>query len=227
MVDPHRERRRRFIPALAGNTFNSGGASNSNAVHPRAGGEHTSHAAPPAQLSGSSPRWRGTRDPVGGNLRGRRFIPALAGNTFVLYVFEGFHPVHPRAGGEHFDERLNAAASNGSSPRWRGTRPLPTPPADRARFIPALAGNTKWQCSPRWILPVHPRAGGEHTRGWSYMPWVIGSSPRWRGTRDHLYCQRNSTRFIPALAGNTRGPCAFWRCESVHPRAGGEHSCAQ
>ena len=74
-------RRTRFIPARAGNTRAGAGPRCGRPVHPRAGGEHLSHAESVVQKRGSSPRGRGT--PVSTNRRQyrSRFIPARAGNT--------------------------------------------------------------------------------------------------------------------------------------------------
>ena len=71
-----------------------------------------------------------------------RFIPALAGNTFYLYMVSLGDPVHPRARGEHFQVTKATVCRAGSSPRSRGTL-VPEPDiAVYLRFIPALAGNT-------------------------------------------------------------------------------------
>ena len=112
---------------------------------------------------------------------------------------------------------------SGSSPRLRGTRPVPSMRTVHARFIPAPAGNTSTATSPRLALAVHPRACGEHAR---------------------LAARRLAIdRFIPAPAGNTawqslvvartgssprlRGTPATSGCDAsadaVHPRACGEH----
>ena len=118
----HRLPRLRFIPAWAGNTLALGAAHRRKSVHPRVGGEHRSGHRTDMVIHGSSPRGRGTHLP--GRALGflRRFIPAWAGNTYVV--------VTP-PGGTH-----------GSSPRGRGTprkcKDAPNPP----RFIPAWAGNT-------------------------------------------------------------------------------------
>ena len=77
----HRRHRRRFIPALAGNTPTACCTRSAATVHPRAGGEHADEAAQFAQHAGSSPRWRGTLGNPACALRLDRFIPALAGNT--------------------------------------------------------------------------------------------------------------------------------------------------
>ena len=76
-----RLRRRRFIPAYAGNTPNAHRNCCLCAVHPRVCGEHVVVGCALFREHGSSPRMRGTRR---GRLRSvsrARFIPAYAGNT--------------------------------------------------------------------------------------------------------------------------------------------------
>ena len=51
-----------------------------------------------------------------------------------------------------------------------------------------------------------------------------GSSPRWRGARQHVGNRRPRLGIIPALAGSTRPLVGRRRPASDHPRAGGEHS---
>ena len=91
----------RFIPARAGNTTNRIGGFSSDPVHPRAGGEHRPPPGTVAVPNGSSPRGRGTQQPLD-RLDGQlRFIPARAGNTHASRPSRPPAPVHPRAGGEH------------------------------------------------------------------------------------------------------------------------------
>ena len=52
-----------------------------------------------------------------------------------------------------------------------------------------------------------------------------GSSPRGRGTRKSANSEAACVWFIPARAGNTLLSPLQIRAWSVHPRAGGEHSC--
>ncbi len=91
-------------------------------------------------------------------------------------------------------------------------------------FIPAGAGNT-FRCSYRnWSPTVHPRRCGEHYRA---LPWAekkAGSSPQVRGTQNLIYLQVESTRFIPAGAGNTLQLDIQKMQGEVHPRRCGEHS---
>ena len=91
----------------------------------------------------------------------------------------------------------------GSSPRGRGTRAVNRQRVYPGRFIPAWAGNTLPCRLACWLLPVHPRVGGEHV-----------------AVHD---INRVAVRFIPAWAGNTGEACNSQSDLSVHPRVGGEH----
>jgi len=116
-----KQRRKRFIPARAGNTRSRGAARVNLAVHPRACGEHHDDSILYTSANGSSPRVRGTPIRTGSVfVRSRfiparagntlpgfavvdfcRFIPARAGNTQAAFFLCAFFPVHPRACGEH------------------------------------------------------------------------------------------------------------------------------
>ena len=74
----------------------------------------------------------------------------------------------------------------GSSPRLRGTRRPDIGRYRRAGIIPALAGNTVSPRIPALRPQDHPRACGEHFQlGWQVL-CDAGSSPRLRGTQDHV-----------------------------------------
>ena len=113
----------RFIPARAGNTPRGSPAATRRAVHPRSRGEH--HGPPPhlTLFLGSSPLARGTRPRRASGRRGRRFIPARAGNTAGAHSPPPFSPVHPRSRGEHAGGPRAGWPDDGSSPLARGTRP--------------------------------------------------------------------------------------------------------
>jgi len=193
----------RFIPAHAGNTRVTRGASTPVSVHPRACGEHETIATRAQASSGSSPRMRGTHVKTAQAALIRRFIPAHAGNTAGLAVCGAGVAVHPRACGEHRTSRATELAQDGSSPRMRGTRLYRDHYRISPRFIPAHAGNTHCHHTPTQCLPVHPRACGEHTVKTVEQMEVGGSSPRMRGTPRHCLPSQSPLRFIPAHAGNT------------------------
>ena len=115
-----------FIPACARNSPAPRRARRPRTVHPRVCGELSLFPVAVRTSTGSSPRVRGT--PLGSEppRRGRRFIPACAGNSIVGCAL------------------TNTPA--GSSPRVRGTRRIGWCSSALCRFIPACAGNSERAC---------------------------------------------------------------------------------
>ncbi len=216
----------RFIPAGAGNTSPQICRRFSASVHPRGRGEHDTLTTWSDTSAGSSPRARGTRDPVATVHEVHRFIPAGAGNTPTAGSNSTHHTVHPRGRGEHAYAGSRLDPFPGSSPRARGTHVVLNRDLPNGRFIPAGAGNTNTCLATAWLIPVHPRGRGEHVKPVLALYLVSGSSPRARGTPPVLPRGAGWRRFIPAGAGNTtlsRRPC---HPIPVHPRGRGEHSAA-
>ncbi len=158
-------RRRRFIPAWAGNTKSPSKAGRLHAVHPRVGGEHGGHECTALERHGSSPRGRGTPQLGREVWRRIRFIPAWAGNTPKAKNPTLTAAVHPRVGGEHLVREHCRRNDLGSSPRGRGTLSNPGDVVLIIRFIPAWAGNTAAPSTATSSGSVHPRVGGEHPAG--------------------------------------------------------------
>ena len=133
---------RRFIPAGAGNTQNRRSLRPCRSVHPRRRGEHPGLRRKFGVKNGSSPQARGTRL-RSADLRGaKRFIPAGAGNTYIIGSDGGSVSVHPRRRGEHRGNDDFVGVYIGSSPQARGTRVTMPDAPGVMRFIPAGAGNT-------------------------------------------------------------------------------------
>ena len=180
---PQRCRRRRFIPACAGNTQGWPRSPSTRPVHPRVCGEHRRRGHRRSHRGGSSPRVRGTHR--SGHALGpeQRFIPACAGNTRSEAGEGRKATVHPRVCGEHSANASPLRLPSGSSPRVRGTL-LPDERGQAlSRFIPACAGNTAYPRNQRKGRPVHPRVCGEHPPQRGLYSSLHGSSPRVRGTR--------------------------------------------
>ena len=212
----------RFIPACAGNSSKAAAGTSNIAVHPRVCGEQDYAGLQLFHNSGSSPRVRGTAVLNCCTATDSRFIPACAGNSFLLAALPMFLPVHPRVCGE---QAIFASLSNraiGSSPRVRGTEDHASRSSRPARFIPACAGNRDPLVTQVLDLAVHPRVCGEQAGDYSAQVWAIGSSPRVRGTGSTKTDNATQIRFIPACAGNSCFVLFADRTPAVHPRVCGE-----
>ena len=201
-----RARRRRFIPACAGNSTTTYGPLSTLPVHPRVCGELITDFDPHSDGDGSSPRVRGTPRVSPKNADRPRFIPACAGNSRPPAASAPPDPVHPRVCGELAMGLPENCALTGSSPRVRGTRAGRPTPSWRPRFIPACAGNSPRVSPPSPSDPVHPRVCGELAATAGPTRGSSGSSPRVRGTRTTRREERGTWRFIPACAGNSAAP---------------------
>ena len=91
----------RFIPAGAGNTRVGKSRGNRTPVYPRWRGEHTYDQACAALALGLSPLARGTPNHAPLFTASARFIPAGAGNTYILKRLLNHKTVYPRWRGEH------------------------------------------------------------------------------------------------------------------------------
>ena len=173
----------RYIPAHAGNSVALRYIAGQPSVHPRARGELFEGEYQPIANGGTSPRTRGTRVPHLGAEEERRYIPAHAGNSLAEEPGPVHQPVHPRARGELVRLAARFPRYVGTSPRTRGTLSGAPPRGDRARYIPAHAGNSVSWLASRADPTVHPRARGELRPSTSFRPSASGTSPRTRGTR--------------------------------------------
>ena len=138
-----RHRWLRFIPACAGNSWNTALKPVFTAVHPRVCGEQFVRSSQRTTRSGSSPRVRGT---------------AKGFSTFWAVA-----TVHPRVCGEQDTGVQRHRPLVGSSPRVRGTAHPHTSFDRGCRFIPACAGNSCARNACSASAAVHPRVCGEQT----------------------------------------------------------------
>ena len=93
-----------------------------------------------------------------------------------------------------------------------------------SRFIPAYAGNARYQFPLFLAFSVHPRIRGERWSG--QLPHLLrfGSSPHTRGTPKRASFMAASVRFIPAYAGNAQIAYIRGKLKAVHPRIRGERA---
>ncbi len=218
-----RLRRKRFIPAWAGNTAGGIEVCSLDAVHPRVGGEYAAKSIRHVNDRGSSPRGRGIPFWRLASPAQRRFIPAWAGNT-ADRLGSGHRPaVHPRVGGEYATLKPSMRSHFGSSPRGRGIPVVRRGRLPGSRFIPAWAGNTRHGPLHMPVASVHPRVGGEYQALDPQAHRLGGSSPRGRGIPGGSSWNQQKRRFIPAWAGNTVTHIRLSFLWAVHPRVGGEY----
>ena len=196
------------------------------------------------EITGSSPRMRGTLPVSCIRITSLGIIPAHAGNTHIMVGYLAGTEDHPRACGEHFDHKGETLPAQGSSPRMRGTQVAGRLGQFHVGIIPAHAGNTGKVAvfiePPTGIIPAHagntstcretsqetrdhPRACGEHGDYADYAIRNKGSSPRMRGTQVNSFSEFYNTGIIPAHAGNTPPSVGWWCPAWDHPRACGEH----
>ena len=220
---------RRFIPAGAGNREQPGPNDCHHEVHPRGCGEQYSSSKSLSEITGSSPRVRGTVGPLQNQHCVVWFIPAGAGNSRSMSVLRTSAKVHPRGCGEQRSGRITGDHVIGSSPRVRGTVMCMILLALWLRFIPAGAGNRRRascrDSTVEWFIPAG--AGNSDIKD----RWLLkkhGSSPRVRGTVSRLPPESLRGRFIPAGAGNRPTPKGSRLKQEVHPRGCGEQgqTCA-
>ncbi len=171
-----------LIPACAGSTAPALVARTAPRAHPRVRGEH------PVRVQAA------VREGL---------IPACAGSTCCRWCCGRWSRAHPRVRGEHRCRRCRQLFCVGSSPRARGAPLRPARHPLRNGLIPACAGSTTEDCTPRPITWAHPRVRGEHIAAGDARIYVEGSSPRARGAR-HRFAHTAADRgLIPACAGST------------------------
>ena len=193
-----------IIPAYAGNTSSAWLCMIRIRDHPRVCGEHITSSISMRIGRGSSPRMRGTllgQFPCGHEVG---IIPAYAGNTWSVGGFGGLSRDHPRVCGEHCFDCVCESCDEGSSPRMRGTPCKASATAYCRGIIPAYAGNTNSPMTPYETHGDHPRVCGEHAWVLRFGLWLLGSSPRMRGTPHAIGSAGPLGGIIPAYAGNTR-----------------------
>ena len=132
-----------IIPAYAGNTAVTIKRLTPLRDHPRVCGEHNQSAQMGTDLTGSSPRMRGTPILLNNPTHCHGIIPAYAGNTKETKGLRNNRRDHPRVCGEHQEQPTRMGEAQGSSPRMRGTPPVHWTEHRHRGIIPAYAGNTK------------------------------------------------------------------------------------
>ncbi len=212
----------RFIPACAGNSGWHRRPTDPRPVYPRLCGEQAISLVARFGTNGLSPPVRGTGRRGIRHQCTPRFIPACAGNSRPKTLPARPPEVYPRLCGEQPLMDTLPAGTRGLSPPVRGTGQGRGVEASARRFIPACAGNRGKARSGKQRLPVYPRLCGEQISLGAIPESQPGLSPPVRGT-DHIEeLRKESSRFIPACAGNSPGAGIFVVITPVYPRLCGE-----
>ncbi len=103
------DRSGRFIPAGAGNTCSAITGRFNRSVYPRWRGEHTATWKWQSCRFGLSPLARGTHRHMRRLFFLYRFIPAGAGNTYLISPDRRLPPVYPRWRGEHTNPEISTS----------------------------------------------------------------------------------------------------------------------
>ena len=222
----HQERRRledkrRSIPACAGETRLSWPLNTAMWVDPRVRGGDDMADQKNVIEAGRSPRARGRRLTSRYSMRGRRSIPACAGETGQGPMSPVGVGVDPRVRGGDTIIVCAPTLILGRSPRARG-RPYTSqwlPPEQRS--IPACAGETSEDSRRCDGERVDPRVRGGDACACGVMPTLTGRSPRARGRPHPCRARRTPDRSIPACAGETRGVARVAVSDRVDPRVRG------
>ena len=153
----------RSIPACAGEPPRRLHRRRKCPVYPRVCGGTGPVDPIQVQPHGLSPRVRGNRAMVEILLRGRRSIPACAGEPGVDKPSGVCYQVYPRVCGGTVRQNFPVHDTCGLSPRVRGNRKGRRVSAHLSRSIPACAGEPTPSPAPATRRPVYPRVCGGTT----------------------------------------------------------------
>ena len=153
-------------------------------------------------------------------------IPARAGFTRVLDIWEYSRWDHPRSRGVYLGESHPPCPQHGSSPLARGLLLAGLSTRSPKGIIPARAGFTQAADAGADYQRDHPRSRGVYPFCLSRSVVSAGSSPLARGLRGVGQCRGVHRGIIPARAGFTlsRHCRRAWRWD--HPRSRGVYQDA-
>ena len=172
-----------IIPAGAGLTLIELRAQSAVWDHPRGCGAHRICYGYNRWSQGSSPRVRGSQEPLTHGSRDSGIIPAGAGLTLADTAKTSTLRDHPRGCGAHWHSLRCLFRHRGSSPRVRGSHTSFEGAEKYQGIIPAGAGlTTPHKPLPR-ALGDHPRGCGAHSSRTFHKRFCWGSSPRVRGSQ--------------------------------------------
>ena len=214
-------RRRRSIPACAGEPEPAARPPPAGQVYPRVCGGTLLPLAQNHRRKGLSPRVRGNHELVLVYEAPNRSIPACAGEPARELAQNVRQEVYPRVCGGTLRRHPPARRVSGLSPRVRGNRAADATPLPCYRSIPACAGEP---CRPSDTLnpsAVYPRVCGGTTSYSGSAGTTVGLSPRVRGNPVQRGHNGAGLRSIPACAGEPPAETAPSTICWVYPRVCG------
>ena len=206
------------IPASAGEPSGRRGGDQGEGVYPRECGGTATRTSSLVPFQGLSPRVRGNRRRAWWRGRGRRSIPASAGEPRVRSDRGAGSPVYPRECGGTVVGIPVTRADKGLSPRVRGNRLWHSPSGRPLGSIPASAGEPLDTGLFLGKDGVYPRECGGTTGLLAQSVIGAGLSPRVRGNRGHRGRGCWGGGSIPASAGEPAGTIGRRRSGGVYPR---------
>ena len=171
---------------------------------------------------GPSPRARGSLVVRDEGVAGLGSIPACAGKPRSRCRRGRRSRVHPRVRGEAPFGTAPWTASQGPSPRARGSHGDGGGSVSHGGSIPACAGKPASGSRIRGGPRVHPRVRGEAQLDDGRLVYHYGPSPRARGSPPPPSDQLAPHGSIPACAGKPGGYISPESRNWVHPRVRGE-----
>ena len=170
------------IPACAGKPTARGQPRPGTRVHPRVCGEARHNDDTIDDVSGPSPRVRGSHVGHGRHEHDQRSIPACAGKPAADRYRRSTLGVHPRVCGEACTMPLRDDVESGPSTRVRGSPSSVVSVPGVAGSIPACAGKPSPHPHRQCATRVHPRVCGEARDIDWRAGYIDGPSPRVRGS---------------------------------------------
>ena len=191
----------RSIPAYAGEPAGGCPRRPASGVYPRVCGGTAPNGAFGGDCLGLSPRMRGNRAQLAGQVGRLGSIPAYAGEPQYFPAYDVCRIVYPRVCGGTTLQSPDGAYEAGLSPRMRGNRYAAGNGQRRKGSIPAYAGEPESPGTGKERTAVYPRVCGGTVTSPPYDNLRQGLSPRMRGNlADGLVALRYHGS-IPAYAG--------------------------
>ncbi len=194
-------RRRRSIPACAGEPPPSIPPRRHSRVYPRLCGGTNTGTRVDAPAGGLSPPVRGNHHGGGRDHRPSRSIPACAGEPSGSVRILATEKVYPRLYGGTSVTEYGPSMAVGLSPPVRGNPMEYTLRSDGVGSIPACAGEPTSRFFLASRLRVYPRLCGGTPHAHGIHAGAAGLSPPVRGNRPRLPLRPLTPRSIPACAG--------------------------